>query len=364
MLEVKIPSPPIAKIKSHISENNLDTAQVIRGYMDTLTNSIKFISKGDFSYTAGRVSDEGIFATIDVQQLPLYDKVAGLFDSINFEQAMISQIAIGNRHYGYECPIANKKNLRQPLSSWSGRWITIYLWTMLRADFSMRFLASPKQLVDNSVLMDALIERLGANQSQVAAQSEVVLPTATAAPTEVAEVSTTPEITTTAQQESLPTQKDDTDGQALTPKPADDILAMFEAQAQADDVEQEAITAVETPTLKTDKAEQTINTDFDMVAASKAVTDCMDMEALDLIIRKSNNRAVELHCMAQSMDLVQVIAERQVISSETTNAITAMVSELLTTINNNPDFFEDPSRFKIESTKEPIVSPINEDKPF
>lgn len=359
MLEVKIPSPPIAKIKAHINSNNLDTAKAIRGYMDTLTNSIKFIGKGDFSYTAGRVSDDGIFATIDVQQLPLYDKVAALFSNINFEQAMIAQIATGNKHYGQECPIANKNNLRQPIGTWSGRWVTIYLWTMLRADFSMRFLASPKQFVDNNLLMDALIERLGGAQAQ--AQTEAIKPTEN----EKAEPVATQEA------------KTDTNNQTPTeqahekPEPVD-MLAVFEAQGEAENQAAEVKpeptantpTTAEAATKKPEKAQQIVNDGFDTATANKAAADCIDIEALYKLIRKSNNEAVELHCTAQSMDITEVVAARHAMSKETANAITTMVGKLLTTINNNPDFFEDTSRFKVEPEPVPKAVPIEEDDPL
>lgn len=365
MLEVKIPSPPIAKIKAHISSNNLDTAKVIRGYMDTLTNSIEFIGKGDFSYTAGRVSDDGIFATIDVQQLPLYDKVAALFSNINFEQAMIAQIATGNKHYGQECPIANKNNLRQPIGTWSGRWVTIYLWTMLRADFSMRFLASPKQFVDNNLLMDALIERLGGAQAQTQpeaqAQTEAISPTEN----EKAEPVATQEAKTEANNQTPTEQAHE------KPEPVD-MLAVFEAQGEAENQAAEVKpeptantpTTAEATTKKPEKAQQIVNDGFDTATAKKAAADCIDMEALCKLIRKSNSEAVELHCNAQSMDITEVVAARHAMSKETANAITTMIGKLLTTINNNPDFFEDTSRFKIEPEPPTKAVPIEEDDPL
>lgn len=365
MLEVKIPSPPIARIKAHISSNNLDTAKVIRGYMDILTNSVQFIGKRAFSYTAGRVSDDGIFATIDIQQLPLYDKVAALFSNINFEQAMIAQIAVGNNHYGHECPIANQNNLRQPISTWSGRWITIYLWTILRADFSMRFLASPKQFVGNNLLMDALIERLGNTQNEPTTDTAIASPDTTQVVTKEAEAQLEKAVPAN-QNQVLLSEKNSSEDQVTKPEEPEDMLAVFEAQAQKE-AEQKTETSTATtltPTKKIEEEERVTNKNFDIVTANKTAADCIDMEALCKLIRQSNNEAIELHCNAQSMDITQVVAARQVISKETATEITAMIGQLLTTINNNPDFFEDVTRFKIEPKPIPKPIPIKEDDPI
>ena len=311
MLEVKIPSPPIAKIKSHVDDNNLDMANAIRGYMATLLNSIQFISKADFSYQGGRVADDGIYATININQLPEYHKVANLYSNINFEQAMIAQISTGNKHYGNDCPIANKDNLRQPIHTWSVRWITIYLWTMLRADFSMRFLASPKQLVNNNTLMDELIAGLGGSPNP---------------------------------QEKLPPKKQE--------------------QSNTTDNESDAKPINKQPEQAPVATERVVTGSLDPTLASQIAVDCIGIQALFNIIKKSNDRSVELHCMAQGMDFSQVVAEREVINQETIKELSEKIGGLLQVINDNPDFFEDPKRFKVIPAKQSRPDPIEESDPL
>lgn len=330
MLEVKIPSPPIIKMKALIASNNRNTGAVIREYMAILANSIGFIGKAEFSYKDGRVSDDGIFASVEPQQLPLYENVANLFSNIGFEQAMITQIATGNKHYGQDCPIANKNNLRQPIHTWSGRWITIYLWTMLRADFSMRFLGSPKQFVDNKLLMDSLIEQLSLHSNETFGAETVAQPVPPNEP-QSSEVS--------AKQRQTNTVEDN---------------------------QNEGAQAQQTPESTPNKPapERTVIDGFDATRASTVVADCLDMDALYALIRKSNNQAVELHCMAQGMDMAQIIAERENIRRDTAKSILKTFGDLLVTVNQNPDFFNDPDRFKVMPKEAPKPIPIDESDPL
>lgn len=330
MLEVKIPSPPIAKMKALIASNNRNTGAVIREYMAILSHSIGFIGKTEFSYKDGRVNDEGIFASIEPQHLPLYENVAHLFSNIDFEQAMITQIATGNEHYGQDCPIANKNNLRQPIHTWSGRWITIYLWTMLRADFSMRFLGSPKQFVCNQLLIDSLLERLGLHADESAGDN-------------------------TATQSLMQNEPQASEAGVKQEK----VNNKEDNQTAASETQQQLKSTPITP------AQARVTADvFNAARASQVAANCIDMDALYALIRKSNNQAIELHCMAQGMDMVQVIAEREIIKKETSDSILKTVGNLLMTVNENPDFFDNPDRFKITPKQIPKPIPIDESDPL
>lgn len=314
MLEVKIPSPPIAKIKAHINANHLDMASAIRGYMATIFTSLKFVAKSDIGYQNGRIADDGIFASIEVSQLPNYPHVANMFGNIGFEQAMLSQIAIGNKHYGNDCPMADKNSLWQPIDQWSHRWVTIYLWTIVRADFSMRFMGSPRQLVSNNELMAELVSKLTCDA--------------------------TPEDQPIAEQEALLNNE----SAANPPEQTTNVAA--------------EIKEVELPKV-TSKPNHLSATD-----AAKIAIDCIGIEVFKDIIKKSNNRAVELHCMAQGMSLNDVLKEREVINQETIHSLASKIGDLLCVINSHPDFFEDANRFK---AKPPVIvsqAPIDESDPL
>jgi DNA-binding phage protein len=163
MLTVKIPSPPIAKLQAYIDSNNLDADLVIKEYLAVVSNHIEHASGNALLYTDAMLKKDGLYATINVGRLPKYESMASLFDSLGFQQAMIEQINTGNRHYGDDCPIASPESLNKSLFDYPEKWLTIYLWTIVRAEYSGRFDNQTNAMISNAKLIDNLLEELGKN---------------------------------------------------------------------------------------------------------------------------------------------------------------------------------------------------------
>lgn len=245
MLTVKIPSPPIAKLQAYIDSNSLDTDLVIKEYLAIISNHIEHAGGNALLYTDAMFKEDGLYATVNVGRLPKYESMALLFDNLGFQQVMLDQINTGNRHYGDDCPIASPESLNKSLFDYPEKWLTIYLWTIVRAEYSGRFDNRTDGMISNAKLIDNLLEELGKNA---------------------------------------------------------DVFG-----------------------------------DFD---PNEFASQCIDANHIQKILAAANNSAVELHCAAQSMDLLQVREHRQELLDKSTSEIMALIGNLLLEIKTNDDFFK------------------------
>lgn len=245
MLTLKIPSPPIIKLNTYIDSNGLDAALVVKEYLAIVSNHIEHASGNALCYVDPKLQEDGLYASVNVGRLPSYQVMASLFNNLGFQQAMLAQISTGNRHYGENCPIASPESLNKSLFDYPEKWLTIYLWTIVRAEYSARFDNQTNTMISNKQLMDNLLAELGTNP---------------------------------------------------------DVLTEFNPNEFA--------------------------------------ARHIDANSIQKILAVAGNNAVELHCAAQSMDLLQVREHRQSLLNKSVGELMTLIGNLLLDAKTNDDFFK------------------------
>ena len=244
MFDLKIPTQ-LDKLKNYIDTTGLDTDAVVKEYMAMLSNSIEHASGNALLYTNAQLKDDGIHASINVGRLPSYESMATAFSDIGFEQAMLTHIHKGNSAYGDECPIADARSLNRSLFDYPHKWLTVYLWTIVRAEYSGRFNNRDNGMISNSQLTSDLLAELGTNP---------------------------------------------------------DVIA-----------------------------------DFDPIDFA---TGFIDANEIQKMLSLANNDAVELHCAAQSMTLLEVRAHRLEMEKVNTDKLLAFIGDLLLKVKTDDEFFK------------------------
>lgn len=160
MIEVKIPSPSIDTFKEYIASKGLTTDVALDIYMTILARSVYNISGNYLRYGHECLTKNGVMATINLSRLQSYSVTSKLFEHIGFERAIISRIAVANKHYGNDCPLASPDHLNAHISQWPTRWITIYLWMILSVDRLAKDNSGQTCLMRDKQLMSALMAEL------------------------------------------------------------------------------------------------------------------------------------------------------------------------------------------------------------
>ena len=167
MKTIDIIAPNYAVFKSIYGEevvNDKFSSESTDGFMQLLSNSITLLGGNALRYNCVELTAEGLTAEINVSRLPDYKRTACVLDRYGFEEEMIRQTIKGNKRYGSDCPIATPESLRQPLLLWCEKWLTIYLWTLMREAYTLSGtqnpLEAPTELISHEELMKTIETQL------------------------------------------------------------------------------------------------------------------------------------------------------------------------------------------------------------
>ena len=131
MKTVKIPSPSIKKLEYILAQSKVTGEVLIDQYMAIIASTLGYVGGTTLRYENERVEGNFIEATIDTRSLPDYRSMVETYSDISFQDELLKKIRKAHKVYGLECPLATPDKLGRSLNTWSDRWITVYIWTLL-----------------------------------------------------------------------------------------------------------------------------------------------------------------------------------------------------------------------------------------